>query len=144
MVMLGKQGYRKFAEGIVETQQKIKAGIKDVPEVQLMGDSTSPILAFQSSKVNMYMVSDAMKTRNWILDVLQFPEGFHLCLTVKHIGKAEAFLADLKDSIQEVQAKPEQYKKGAAAVYGTAASIPDRSLVSGFVSSFLDALLDVI
>jgi len=63
---------------------------------------------------------------------------------VKHIGKAEVFLSDLKESVKEVLAKPDEYKKGAAALYGTAAAIPDRSLVSGFVSLYLDAMLDVI
>lgn len=145
MIMLGKQGYRQFAEGIIDTQKKIKAGLKDVvPEVQLIGDSTSTVLGFQSNQVNILMVSDAMKARNWVLDVLQFPLGFHLCLTVKHIGKAELFLNDLKESVAEVKDKPEQYKKGAAAIYGTAASIPDRSLVSGFVNLYLDAMCDTI
>lgn len=137
-------GYRKYAQGIMETQLKIKEGLSQIPEVKLIGNSTSPVLAFQSDTVNMFMVADAMKKRKWVLDMLQFPSGFHICLTVRHIGKAEQFLNDLKESVAEVKANPDQFKKGSAAIYGVAAELPDREIVASFVARYLDAVLDTM
>jgi sphinganine-1-phosphate aldolase len=144
MVRLGKEGYVEAAKGIMETASKIKEGLKTVPEVTLIGDSRSTVLGFTSIKVDMYMVADAMKKRKWVLDVLQRPNGFHICLTVRHIGKQDMFLNDLRLSVAEAMQNPESFKHGMAPIYGMAAELPDRAIVSDFVTAYIDAQLDTI
>ncbi len=41
------------------------------------------------------------------------------------------------------RAKPEAYKTGSAQIYGTAESIPDRSIVGTLAKGFMDALYKV-
>jgi glutamate/tyrosine decarboxylase-like PLP-dependent enzyme len=144
MVNLGKKGYVEAAKGIMECQRKIKEGMKDIPDMQLIGDSFSTVLGFTSKTVDSFMVADAMKKRKWVLDVLQKPNGFHICLTVRHIGKAETFLEDLKASVAEARDNPEAFKHGMAPIYGMAAELPDRSIVNDFVTGYLDAVLDTM
>jgi sphinganine-1-phosphate aldolase len=144
MVTLGKAGYVDAAKGIMECQKKIKEGMKDIPDMQLVGDSFSTVLGFTSKTVDAFMVADAMKKHGWVLDMLQRPNGFHICLTVRHIGVAETFLADLKAAVAEARDNPAAFKHGMAPVYGMAAELPDRSIISDFVTGYLDACLDTL
>jgi sphinganine-1-phosphate aldolase len=53
----------------------------------------------------------------------------------------DAFLEDLRESVGEVRNYPERFKDGMAPVYGMAATMPDRSLVSQLLVSYTEALL---
>lgn len=47
--------------------------------------------------VNIYEVGDRMSKKGWNLNSLQSPPGIHLCVTLRHVGKHEAFLTDLRE-----------------------------------------------
>jgi sphinganine-1-phosphate aldolase len=66
----------------------------------------------------------------------------HLCLTLQHINMADEFLQDLKEAVAKVQESPDLFKEGGAAIYGLAATIPDRSVVVDVAHMFLDTMLD--
>lgn len=74
--------------------------------------------------------------------MLQNPACIHVCLTYANAETARArFVKDLADAIEEVRTAPKgKFKDGSAAMYGMAASIPDKSLISQVSYSFLDAL----
>ena len=57
--------------------------------------------------------------------------------------RRDVFLADLRESVDEVREHPERFKDGMAPVYGMAATMPDRSLVSQLLTSYTEALLKV-
>jgi sphinganine-1-phosphate aldolase len=67
--------------------------------------------------------------------------SIHLCFTANQVGKAKEILKDLADSIEEVLANPTKYNDGAAAIYGLAASVPDRTAVAGLALLFVDSIL---
>lgn len=54
----------------------------------------------------------------------------------------DTFLSDLRDSVQEVIDHPEWFEDGMAPIYGMAATMPDRSLVSELLTNYTDALLE--
>lgn len=62
--------------------------------------------------VNIYQVGDLMGKKGWSLNSLQAPAGIHLCVTLRHVGKAQGFLADLR----VCAAKVVEEVKNAAAV----------------------------
>jgi hypothetical protein len=45
--------------------------------------------------------------------------------------------------VEEVRSHPERFKDGMAPIYGMAATMPDRSLVSQLLTSYTEALLKV-
>lgn len=47
--------------------------------------------------VNVYEVGDRMSKKGWNLNSLQSPAGIHICVTLRHVGKHEAFLKDLRE-----------------------------------------------
>lgn len=145
MVNTGEKGYMDATKGILEARKVIVEGTKHLKEVALICDHPSPVIAWRSNdpKFDVFMILDAMKRKKWVLDPLQFPNAIHICLTVRHIGKGEEFVRDFIEAVELVRAHPEQFQGGMAPVYGIAASIPDRSIVRGFVTGYLDRLLDV-
>ena len=70
---------------------------------------------------------DAMSRRGWSLNGLHRPACVHFCVTLRHAQTeiADAFEADLADSVAEVRRVPASADAGGLApIYGLAASVP--------------------
>jgi sphinganine-1-phosphate aldolase len=66
--------------------------------------------------------------------------SLHICVTARHAGRAADLLRDLREAVAEVKSTPSAHG-GLAPMYGLAASLPDRSIISGFLYDFLDLVL---
>jgi sphinganine-1-phosphate aldolase len=148
MVNLGEEGYLDCARGIMKAAKTIEAGLRKTEGIQVLGQPDMSIIAFGADtdsavgrKLNVYMISDAMKKRDWNLNALQKPASIHICCTYLHKDLAEKFIADVRDSIKEVLENPDMYKKGAAAIYGMTETIPDTSLTEDIAKGYLDIVL---
>ncbi len=143
MVKMGEKGYLEATRLILETADKIKAGIREIPELRILGEPLW-IIAFTSYELDIYRVLDAMNKRGWSLNGLQYPPAVHIALTLRHaqLGVAERFLDDLKASVQYVKEHPKG-SGGMAPVYGMAASVPFRGMVDDLLRRYLDLLYKV-
>ena len=143
MLSMGEEGYLKATKAILETAEKIKQGVASIPELKPMGNPLW-IFAFSSDTLNVYEVLDQMTKRHWNLNGLHKPACFHIALTLRHTqpGVAERFIQDLKDSVAYVKANPGS-KEGLAPVYGLAASLPFRGIVSDILKKYLDVVYKV-
>jgi sphinganine-1-phosphate aldolase len=143
MLSIGEEGYLKATKAILETAEKIKNGVKSIPELKILGEPVW-IFAFASDSLNIYEVLDQMGKKHWNLNGLHKPACFHIALTLRHTqpGVAERFIADLKDSVAYVKANPGT-KDGLAPVYGLAASLPFRGIISDILKKFLDVVYKV-
>jgi len=139
MVSIGEQGYLEATRRILETADRIKAGLREIPELSLIGDPLF-VIAFQSPELDVYKILDAMTERGWNLNGLHKPAAVHLCVTLRHTqpGVAERFLRDLKASVAEVKSQPEGKPGGVAPVYGMANTLPDRGIVADLLRKHLD------
>jgi glutamate/tyrosine decarboxylase-like PLP-dependent enzyme len=143
MLAMGEEGYIKATQSIVETAQKIRAGIESIPELYILGEPLW-IFAVGSESLNIYEVLDQMTQRHWNLNGLHKPSCFHIALTLRHTqpGVAERFIQDLKDAVAYVKAHPGN-RQGLAPVYGLAASLPFRGIVSDILKKYLDVVYKV-
>jgi len=143
LIAIGEDGYKSRAKQIYDAAVKIRNGIPQISGLYVVGESRSSVVAFgaKNSSLNVYKVTDAMKSRGWNLNNLQNPVAVHVCVTLPISNKAEEFLKDLRDSVAQVTQNPDSFPHGTAAMYGMAASFPDRSTVAELGSTFLDAVL---
>jgi glutamate/tyrosine decarboxylase-like PLP-dependent enzyme len=143
MVAMGEKGYLEAARRILETAAKIKQGVGSIPELRVMGDPLF-VIAFESADVDVFRVMDFMSTRHWSLNGLYKPSAVHICVTLRHTqpGVAERFIEDLRDAVAHVKANPKE-KGGIAPVYGLAASLPFRGVVSDMMKRYMDLLYKV-
>jgi sphinganine-1-phosphate aldolase len=143
MLSLGEAGYIEASRKILETAAYIRREIETIPDLYVLGDPLY-VIAFASPTLDIYQVMEYMSRRGWSLNGLHRPSCVHLCVTLRHTqpGVADRFIADLKASAEEVRLHPDE-KTGIAPVYGMAASLPLRGVVSDFLKKYLDVLYKV-
>jgi len=139
LVACGQSGYYEKAQGIDQAAKTIKAGVRSIPGLELIGDSHSSVIAFTSKEMNIYKVNDQMSKHGYNLNALHRPNALHVCLTAQSIGRGAQFVQDLKESVAFVRANPKQ-EGGSAAIYGLASSFPDRAVVGDVAAIFLDVM----
>ena len=140
MVRIGQAGYRDATRRILETADFIKAALRAMPELFILGDPLW-VIAFGSCTLDIYRVMDAMSHRGWSLNGLHRPSCVHLCVTLRHTqpGVKERFVEDLQAAVAEVKQAPEA-EGGMAPVYGMAATLPLRGVVSNILKAYMDVL----
>ncbi len=143
MVSIGEQGYLEATQRILETARRIRNGIESIPELRILGDPLW-VIAFTATRLDIYRVLDQMAQRGWHLNGLHHPPALHICVTLPHTqpGVADRFIADLRESVAVVRREP-RARGGMAPVYGMAASLPFRGVVSDLLRRYLDIVYRV-
>jgi sphinganine-1-phosphate aldolase len=139
MNYLGEEGYLELAKKVMNTTTKMINGINNIPELHILGKPNMSVFSYTSDTVDIYSIGEEMTKRGWSLDRQQLPASLHMMVTPAHEKVADKFLEDLKASVDIAKNNPGE-PEGMAAMYGAMASLPDRSMVSGFIHSFLDSL----
>jgi len=143
MVTMGERGYLEATRAILEAAARIREGIRQIPELEILGDPLW-VIAFTSKVIDIYRVLEQMGRRGWSLNALQHPPAVHLAVTLRHTqpGVVERFLRDLQESVAWVQAHPEE-RGDLAPVYGMAATLPFRGVVRDLLYRYLDLLYEL-
>jgi sphinganine-1-phosphate aldolase len=99
------------------------------------------IVCFSSSVFNIYRVGDAMAKIGWSLNALQKPACLHVCVTIQMVHSVGRLLADLQRVVKEIKDEGNDVpKKGNAAMYGMAGSLPPGP-VNQLLMAYVDATL---
>jgi glutamate/tyrosine decarboxylase-like PLP-dependent enzyme len=143
LVTMGEQGYLESTRRILETADALKRGIRSIPELHVLGEPLF-VIAFGSRTLDIYKVLDRLSAKGWNLNGLHKPAAVHLCVTLRHTqpGVADRFLEDLREAVTHVRENPEE-KGTMAPVYGMAATVPFRGLLSDLLKKYMDLLYKV-
>ncbi|KAI9666960.1 MAG: hypothetical protein M1831_001465 [Alyxoria varia] len=155
MMNQGEEGYISSCHAIVGATKKIESHLRDDPDLcadlDVIGRPLVSVVAFTSSKLNIYDIADAMMAKGWHLNALQDPPAMHVAVTLPIVAVVDKLLGDLKEAIREEREKEKERaasgraKKGAAkgdtaALYGVAGSLPDKRVVVQLARAYLDTL----
>ncbi|KAJ2781906.1 Dihydrosphingosine phosphate lyase [Coemansia javaensis] len=144
MMRMGRDGYLAECRRIVSCRIKIQRAIEEIPELYIVGEPSSSVVAFSSSwPVSIFGVLDEMHSRGWELNPLQDPAALHVACTRLTVAAADDLIRDLNDAVATVKANPDGYTKGSQAIYGFASAVPDSTIVDEVASGFVDALYAV-
>ena len=138
LLSIGEKGYLDATQKIMDAADKIKQGISQIPELYILGKPLW-VIAFGAKKLNIYRVLDEMSQKGWSLNGLHKPSCVHIAITLLHTreGVCQRFIDDLKQAVEQVKTTPDT-KKGMAPVYGMAATLPARGVVSDILKRYLD------
>lgn len=64
----------------------------------------------------------------------------HICCTTLTVPVVDEFLRDLRECVNAVKNDRSLNKKGNAAIYGMASSIPDKSIINEVAGVYLDTV----
>ncbi|VVU95378.1 Pyridoxal-dependent decarboxylase conserved domain [seawater metagenome] len=143
MMYHGFDKYQEIATKIMEATERIKEAVKDLQEIEIIGNPKINIIAFNSETLNIYKLSSCLTEMGWHLNILQNPASFHFCITYIHISDntiIDKFINDLKESIINVQDGQYDNIEGTAALYGMASSINQQSVTGEIVNSYIHLL----
>lgn len=143
MQHIGTKGYLESCRSIVLATRQIADAISNsIPELYVLGDPPASVVAFASKhpQVDALEVGDSMSKRGWHLAGITNPKACHLAVTRLTVPVVDAFIADLKDSVQEAKLAPSG-KGSMVAVYGLGKSSPvGPEMVGELAATFIDTL----
>nr|XP_046209538.1 sphingosine-1-phosphate lyase 1-like isoform X1 [Oncorhynchus gorbuscha] len=142
MMHMGEDGYIKATKKIIDTARTIKTEIRKINGVFVFGDPEVSVVAIGSDVFDVFRLSNALTSKGWNLNMLQYPSSIHICCTVLHTheGVAKQLINDIKEQVALILKNPNEKTTGMGAIYGMAQSIPDRSMVTEISRGFLDCL----
>uniref|UniRef100_A0A8C5I6G9 sphinganine-1-phosphate aldolase n=1 Tax=Gouania willdenowi TaxID=441366 RepID=A0A8C5I6G9_GOUWI len=142
MMHMGEDGYIETTKKIISTARKIITGINQIEGVYVFGNPEVSVVAIGSDVFDIFRLSNALTSKGWNLNTLQFPSSIHICCTVLHTqpGVADQFIGDVREQVAIIMKNPSEKTTGMGAIYGMAQSIPDRSMVTEISRGFLDCL----
>lgn len=101
---LGTQGYETAARNTAQMVDDYVEGISAIPGLVFWAKPDVSILNFGSEELDIYAVAELMKQKEWIPGLTRDPKGMHTMLSLQHAAAKEAYLADLRDSVEAVRA----------------------------------------
>ncbi|XP_068597375.1 sphingosine-1-phosphate lyase 1 [Brachionichthys hirsutus] len=142
MMHMGENGYIDATKKVIGTARKIKTEVCKINGVFVFGNPEVSVVAIGSDVFDIFRLSNALSSKGWNLNTLQFPSSIHICCTVLHTqkGVAEQFVCDVREQVAIILKNPKEKTTGLGAIYGMAQSIPDRSMVTEISRGFLDCL----
>ncbi|XP_021946459.1 sphingosine-1-phosphate lyase [Folsomia candida] len=144
MLYFGMSGYVDMTKSIIQTARHIKYQLKQIQGIDVMGNPEVSIIALKSEEFDIYRLLEAMKSKGWVMNALQFPSSIHFCLSYNQTapGVADKFLKDIRDAVEVLMSDPDSETTGVAAIYGTSQTVSDRSIVSEITAIYLDTLYE--
>uniref|UniRef100_A0A8C1Z6P3 sphinganine-1-phosphate aldolase n=1 Tax=Cyprinus carpio TaxID=7962 RepID=A0A8C1Z6P3_CYPCA len=114
MMHMGEKGYVEATKKVIETARKIKAGIRQIDGVFVFGDPEVSVVALGSDVFDIFRLSNALTSKSWNLNTLQFPSSIHICVTMLHTqpGVAEQFISDVKREVAIIMKNPKEKTTG--------------------------------
>lgn len=147
LVHIGENGYEKSCRDIVSVTNTARRAIESEPllkkHLQVLGNPITSVLAFNcrpSSKINIYLLGDAMTKKGWHLASLQNPAALHFAFTRLSVPAVNEFIADLIETVKELKDIENPALSDTAALYGVAGSISTAGIADRIIVAFLDAL----
>ncbi|KAK9188658.1 hypothetical protein WN944_020063 [Citrus x changshan-huyou] len=139
LMSLGQEGYLENTKAIMEVSESIQKGIKEIPELFIIGRPDMTIVAFGSDVVDIFEVNDIMSSKGWHLNPLQRPNSIHICVTLQHVAVVDVFRRDLRESVETVKQNPGPANGSLAPIYGAAGRMPDRGMVNELLVNYMDS-----
>ncbi|KRZ70667.1 Sphingosine-1-phosphate lyase 1, partial [Trichinella papuae] len=143
MLHFGIYGYVQCTRKIIRTARYIERKLREVKGIYIFGHPRVSVVAFTSYVFDIYAFASQMGDRGWSLNLLQLPAAVHFCITMNQTqeGVAHSFIEDATAVAEALLEDPSKSNdiSGAAALYGSSQTLPDRTLVNEIACAYLDA-----
>jgi glutamate/tyrosine decarboxylase-like PLP-dependent enzyme len=119
MRYLGHDGYMRVTAAARRACLELAAAVRQIPELILRAEPDATLLAIGAAdedQLDVFAVADALWRRGWYVDRQGPPPSLHCTVSVVHDGKIDAFVSDLRASLDEVI---EARRRGSQGSYGT-------------------------
>lgn len=142
---MGQDGYLSEARAVMDTCERMKAGVQSVEGLKLVVETQMCGFAFHSTdpSVHIFALADEMEKANgWKMERQSNPDSLHCSIMPAHANQnmAEAFCRDVASAFATVKSSGKTSKEGTAAIYGMVGNIPDKTIVDDFLKGFFSEI----
>ena len=119
MHFIGDDGYLRLTAAARAACEQLAAAVSAMPGLHLLAQPEATLVAFEAAdatQLDVFAVADALWRRGWYLDRQGPPPSLHCTVNAVHEGRIDAFVSDLRSSIDEVTTARSSGEQGA---YGT-------------------------
>uniref|UniRef100_A0A8C7UPA5 sphinganine-1-phosphate aldolase n=1 Tax=Oncorhynchus mykiss TaxID=8022 RepID=A0A8C7UPA5_ONCMY len=104
MMHMGEDGY-------IKTHLLL---IRKINGVFVFGDPEVSVVAIGSDVFDIFRLSNALTSKGWNLNMLQYPSSIHICCTVLHTheGVAKQLISDIKEQVAVILKNPNEKTTG--------------------------------
>ena len=110
MQRMGDDGYMSIAKDVKAATARYMEGIGAIPALRVMGKPDMTLIAFTSDEIEVFHLPDLMKKRGWYiqpqLGYAGHRENVHLTVSHSNVQHVDAFLADLRECVEEARKMP--------------------------------------
>ncbi len=103
MNYLGEDGYLRIAGAAMRARDRFIAGLAAIPGVHVWGEPDLWAVAYGVRDADITAVTREMVRRGWAVGPVKEPPGIHLMITPVHEPVIDAYLVDLRASIDAVR-----------------------------------------
>jgi len=132
LVSMGQSGCQEAVDKISRAVAIMAKGVESISGVKLLGQQQYLMVCIGADEregLDIYRIKDAMSQFGWSLNDLQNPASIHLCVTLQVVPQAQAFVQDLRQSVEAVRKEgTSKTMKGTAGIYGAVGSAPSGSV----------------
>ena len=104
---LGEEGYLRLTDVTLAATERLVDGVRAIPGLTVLGEPESQCVAVSAvdpGALDVFKVMDALAERGWHLDRQQPPDSLHLTVSAGTAPMIDAFVADLRECVDEVGA----------------------------------------
>jgi glutamate/tyrosine decarboxylase-like PLP-dependent enzyme len=100
---MGYQGYLETARRLKNAADKVTNGVKQIPDLNILGSPVMCLIAVSSDKVNIFQLIDTLRARGWYhqaqLKRGNIPASLHLTIVPPNTEHIDKWLQDLKECV---------------------------------------------
>ena len=97
---LGEEGYMDIAQRVMAATQKLKRGIEQIPDLEILGHPPASLLSVGAKERDIYQIADELTLKGWHFDRQQHPPSLHLTVSQGNIQSVDEFLEDLRHAVE--------------------------------------------
>ena len=97
------EDYLEMAEKTIHTTKALIQGVKEIQELDIVGEPKMTIFSFKSNTINVYQLADILNKKGWHFERQHLPPSLHFTVNYIHKDVVDEFLTDLKASVEEVK-----------------------------------------
>jgi glutamate/tyrosine decarboxylase-like PLP-dependent enzyme len=108
MQHLGVDGYVELTRKVLETADRVRAGIGAIAGLRVLGSGDHHLIAVSADPnaaepLDVFALGDALAARNWYLDRQGPPDSLHMTVSNGNAAVIDGFLSDLAACADEVR-----------------------------------------
>lgn len=137
----GNANYKSMSRKIKGKTISFAEELRQIPNFEVIGWPNVNVVAFYNTKYSIGQLSKYLKRQNWNINILQNPICLHICITPKNVKYIDMLLLAL-NKFNEEEVK-ENKDDDMTAIYGMAAEIPDKNIITELVNYYLDMTTNI-